>query len=155
MRAGSTSDSGSGGRHVQQSVVEVVRAPPLRIALAKLGAMVFVGALVVLLSKQYFFPWMKEYLAVTHDRAEALRRFEIVMLGAATVVLGLAASAGWLGVRVLRQGQWPLAGAFVLRDTPLRRGRWVRVRGIALIVVAVLFAADAIGLALLPWLLPD
>ena len=130
---------------------DIIRAPPIHIALAKLGAMLALGAAIVVLAKAYFFPWMRGYLgdAVTH--AEALHRFKIVMLGAGAFAMGLAAYAGWLGVRVIQLGQWPLPGAFVLRDTPVRHGRWVRARGIVLIVLAALLAADAIGLAVLPY----
>lgn len=133
--------------------VEVVRAPPRRLVLVRLGAMVAIGAVVVLLGKGYFFPWLREYLAVADDRAEAMYRFKLVMLGAGTVVLAIAAWAGWLGIRVLQQGRWPLEGSFVVRDTPVRRGRRARARGILFVVLAVLFAADAIGLVLAPWLM--
>jgi hypothetical protein len=116
--------------------------------------MVAIGAAIVLLANAYFFPWMSRYLAGGANRAEALYRFKIVMLGAGVFVLGIAAYAGWLGVRVIQQGQWPLPGSFVLRDTPVRRGLWVRVRGITLVVLAALFAIDAIGLAVFPYYLP-
>lgn len=134
---------------------EVVRAPPLRIALAKLAAMIVVGAAMVLFAKACLSPWVTGYLGGAANRAEALYRFKIVMLGAGVFVLGIAAYAGWLGIRVMQQGQWPLPGSFVVRDTPVRHGRWVRARGIMLVVPAALLVADAVGLAVFPYFLPS
>ena len=132
---------------------EVVRAPPPRIVAIKLGIVASVGLLAVLLGKIYFFPWMHSYLDSGSNHAEALQRFKNVMFGAGAFVLVLATYAGWLGFRVLRQGQWPLADAFVVRDTLVKRGRLVRARGILFVVLAVLLAVDALGLAAIPYLM--
>jgi hypothetical protein len=129
---------------------EFVRAPPLPIALAKLGLMLAVGTSVVWLFRAFVFPWMHGYLETSATRSEAVHRATMVMLGAGAFIFALAVYVIWLGIRVLQQGQWPLAGSFVLRDTPVKRGRWVRARGIVIVVLGVLLAANAIGLALVP-----
>jgi hypothetical protein len=52
-------------------------------------------------------------------------------------LLGCTAWFGWLGTQVLRSGQYPPPGAFVLRDTHIRRGAAARCTGVA----ALLFCA--------------
>lgn len=131
---------------------EVIRAPALPVAVAKLGVMMVIGGAVVWLAKAFVFPWMHTYLASGADHAEAVHRAQVVMLVAGVFVLALAAYVTWLGIRVLQQGQWPLAGAFVLRDTAVKRGPWVRARGILLVVLGVMLVADAIGFAVIPHL---
>lgn len=131
---------------------EVVRAPALHIAVARLCLMVIVGGAAVWLAKAFVFPWMHTYLAGGADHAEAVHRVRVVMIGAGVFVLALAAYVIRLGIRVLRQGRWPLAGTFVLRDTPVKRGPSVRARGILFVVLGVLLAADAIGFAVVPYL---
>src|SRR5258708_29062681 len=97
---------------------EVVRAPPPHVVAMKLGVVAIIGTVAVLLGKIYLFPWMHSYLDSGANHAEALHRFKVVMLGAGVFILVLAIYAGWLGLRVLRQGQCPLPGFFVVRDTP-------------------------------------
>ncbi|TLY52735.1 MAG: hypothetical protein E6K53_03385 [Gammaproteobacteria bacterium] len=121
----------------------------------KLGVVAIVGGLILLLAKVYFFPWLRGYLDSGANHAEALHRFKLVMLGSGVVVLVLAIYAGQLGLRVLRQGQWPLADSFVVRDTAVKRGRVARARGILFVVLAALLAVDALGLATLPYFLPS
>lgn len=133
---------------------ELVRAPPPRIVAMRLGVVASVGVLAVLLGKIYFFPWMHSYLDSGANHAEALQRFKNIMLGAGAFVLVLATYAGWLGFRVLRQGQWPLADAFVVRDTLVKRGRLVRARGILFVVLAILLAIDAVALVAIPYFPP-
>lgn len=133
---------------------ELVRAPPPRIVAMRLGVVASVAVLAVLLGKLYLFPWMHSYLDSGANHAEALQRFKNVMLGAGAFVLVLATYAGWLGFCVLRQGQWPLADAFVVRDTLVKRGRLVRARGILFVVLAILLAIDAVALVAIPYFPP-
>ena len=44
--------------------------------------------------------------------------------------------AAWLARQLLRTGQFPLPGTLVLRDTPVQRGRQVRVRAWILLVLS-------------------
>jgi hypothetical protein len=132
---------------------EIVRAPPTRVVLARLGFWIAAGALLVALGKLFLFPWLRSYLQSGIDPAEGMRRFKAVMFGFGVAVFLPAVHACRLGVRVLRQGQWPLAGSFVLRDTPVRRGRAVCARGYLFIVLGVILGLDAVCLALVPYFL--
>lgn len=130
---------------------EIVRAPPIRIVAMTLGTAATLGALALLMTKIYFFPWLLHYLDAGQSRGEALHRFEIVMLGTAALPLVLALFMTRLGFRVLRQDRWPPANSLVWHDTLIRRGRAARVRGIFFITLAIFLAISAIGLAAIPY----
>lgn len=132
---------------------EVVRAPPTHVVLARLGLWIAAGALLVVLGKLLLFPWLRSYLESGIDPAEGIRRFKAVMLGFGVAVFLPGVHVCRLGVRVLRQGRWPLAGSFVLRDTPVRRGRAVRARGYLFVLLGVILGLDAVCLALVPYFL--
>lgn len=133
---------------------EIVRAPPTHVVVMILGAAAIIGVLILLTMKIRFFPWLQHYLESGPSRAEALRRFKFVMLGAGIPPLVSAIYMAWLGIRVLRQDRWPLANSLVWRDTLVMRGHRAHARGLLLIVLAILLAACAIGLAVIPYSLP-
>ena len=127
----------------------ILRAPPLRQRIVKLGILFGIAGVAIAVAEFRFFPWLREYLAVT-DAGELHSRLRIVFAGLSLSILAAAAWAFHLGMRVLKIGQWPLPGAFVLRDTPVSTGRRARIMAWAMIVWAVCVAALGVFAALLP-----
>jgi len=131
---------------------QILRAPPFKQRVTKLALWIVIGATVVAAAEFWFFPWLRVWLSVK-DEAELLFRLRVVFGGLALGIFAAAAYVFHTGRRVLRTGQWPLPGAFVLRDTPLVTGRGVRWRGWGMIAWAVLAAALAVFAALMPELI--
>lgn len=132
--------------------VQILRAPPLKQRLTKLALWIGAGAAFVAATEYWLFPWLRVWLSVK-DEADLLFRLRVVFGGLALGILAAAVYAFDTGRRVLRAGQWPLPGAFVLRDTPVVTGRGVRWRGWGMIVWAALAAVLAVFAALLPALM--
>lgn len=130
---------------------EVIRAPARRVIWRKLGLMLGASVLVVVVGKRWFFPWLNHYLDPSLARVEGLRRFKLFMLWWGSSVFAGGLYLGYLGARVLREGQFPLVGTFVVRDTPIRRGLRVRVRGVAMLAFAAVLCVSAVAMALMPW----
>lgn len=130
---------------------DMLRAPPRRVAVAKLAVMLLAGILAVILINEALIPFMRQYLDASVDRADSVRRLSVVLGIVGLFFFAVAGSICSLGTRVLRQGQWPLPGTFVMRDTPVQRGRWVRARGIGLVILGALLGLSAIVVALIPY----
>lgn len=126
----------------------ILRAPPLRRRIVKLGILFGIAGLAIAFAEFGFFPWLREYLAVT-DAGDLHSRLRIVFAGLSLSILAAAAWAFHLGMRVLKFGQWPLPGAFVLRDTPVSTARRARIMAWAMIAWAVRVAALGVFAALL------
>ncbi len=132
---------------------DMLRAPPRRVAITKLALMLLAGILAVIFINEVLMPQMRQYLDASVDRADAIHRLSVVLGSVGLLTFASAGYICFLGTRVLRQGQWPLPDTFVLRDTPIQRGRWVRVRGIGLLILGGLLALNAIAVALIPYFL--
>jgi hypothetical protein len=130
----------------------ILRAPPLKQRLTKLAMWIGAGVAFVAATEYWLFPWLRVWLSVK-DEAELLFRLRVVFGGLALGILAAAMYALHTGMRVLRAGQWPLPGAFVLRDTPVVTGRSVQWRGWGMIVWAAFAAALAVFAALMPALM--
>lgn len=131
---------------------KILTAPPFKQRITRLTLWIGIGAAVVAGSEFWFFPWLRGWLAVK-DEAELLFRLRVVFGGLALGIFAAAAYVFHTGRRVLRTGQWPLPGAFVLRDTAVVTGRGVRWRGWGMIVWAALAAVLAVFAALMPELI--
>lgn len=129
----------------------MLRAPPRRTVVTRLAVLLGIGLAFVLLCELVLLPQMRQYLDAYTDRADAMRRLTVVLAIVGAIAMAVAIHACALGIRTLRSGQWPLASAFVLRDTPIRRGRAARFRGILLIVLGVVVALDAALLPFIPY----
>ena len=130
----------------------ILHAPPLGQRLAGLALWLGIAAALVVAAEFWFFPWLRGWLAVK-DEAELLFRLRVVFGGLSLCIFAAAAYAFHFGRRVLRAGQWPLPGAFVLHDTPVITGRGVKWRAWGMIVWAGLAAALAVFAALMPELI--
>jgi cytochrome bd-type quinol oxidase subunit 1 len=122
--------------------LSVIRADPRyrRRWMMFYGAMVMGGAMLVYLLP----PWLGEWMSVNDARgAMAALRWILPAL-----FLPFAAVAFYnlrLAARVRRAGRYPLAGARVLADTPVRRGRDARRLALRLLLAG--WALGAIALA--------
>ncbi len=128
---------------------QILRAPPLRQRVTKLGLWCGAGAIAVALTEFWVFPWLRTWLSVA-DPVELMFRLRVVFAGLSLSILAPAVWAFHLARRVLKVGQWPLPATFVLRDTPVITGRGVRVRGRVLIAWSVLTAVLGIFALMMP-----
>lgn len=89
---------------------------------------------------------------VEGDPAQARESLSSVLVWGTWIVALAIAAFGvqlWLvGGRVRRGQRFPLPGAKLLRDTPVRTGRAARMRGMLLRAIGVLLLALAAGLVL-------
>ena len=131
----------------------ILRAPPLRQRIVKLGILFGIAGVAVVFAEFWFFPWLRTWLSVA-DATELQFRLRIVFAGLALSIFAPAAYMFHVGTRVLKTGQWPLPGSFVLRDTPVKSGRGVRVTGWAMIAWSVLAAGLGIFALMMPDLMP-
>lgn len=101
------------------------------------------------------FVWMQSYLqsqlqsfSADPEGTSANISFvtRILLVALAVGLIGFALYFGWLGLRVLRAGQFPPPGMKVIRDTPIRHGSAAKLTGVAaLIYCAFLLAVGTFG----------
>lgn len=130
----------------------VVRAPPRAAVAKRLGVLFALGVALAVLGTQVVLPGVRSYLFGA-TRLQILERAEHVMFAVAALLAFGAVVSLVHGVRILRAGRWPLRGAFVVRDTVVRRGRGANLRGWTLVLLAVLQLALALWTSLLPRML--
>jgi ABC-type anion transport system duplicated permease subunit len=70
---------------------------------------------------------------------------------AALMALGMAAVLSRLSIKVRRAAQYPLPGARVLRDTPIRTGERAQRMAAVSVVLAVLLAIAAVAIVATAW----
>jgi hypothetical protein len=125
---------------------EVVRASPhaKRVALGLVIAAAAIGAPVILLTRRYLDRLLR---LAESDRNAAMAGFttwvvpQLLVMAALAVVAGIwMARMGWQSVLAQR---YPLADAWVIHDTPVRRGRSARRVGYWLTATGLLVAAFA------------
>lgn len=107
----------------------------------------------VVLAVVFFFFGLPRLTAWVHagTTAAVLRKLGIVCDVFAVLLLLTALWAAGYARRVLRSGQFPPPGTWVLRDTPLQHGAAARMRGWAVGIVAVCCGLFAIYAAVLPY----
>jgi len=127
----------------------VIRAAPLRKRAFVIAFVVLLIGGLAIAMELWFKQWFHEYLSVA-SQTELVARIRSVFTALAVFVTAVAAWEFWFALRILRAGQWPLPGAFVLRDTPVRFGARARVRGVLVFVAAVFSAGVACYAALFP-----
>jgi hypothetical protein len=112
-----------------------------------------VAALVALALLFVFNAWLTQLAASlpTAQLIERLRRgIGVAVVASGLCLLLLAGYAGRMAVRVKKEGRWPLNGARVLRDTPVRREQAATRIGRLLEIVAfalILFGVAAVALS--------
>jgi hypothetical protein len=100
---------------------DVIKAAPRsKVIFYRVATLVAVGS-VLILNEVWFHPWLRRYLSVADPVLAAARGRHVLLVFVAFVgiVVFLAFFQAW---RIFRAGQFPLPGAFVSRDTPVRRG---------------------------------
>ena len=84
-----------------------------------------------------------------------VRRFAVVCYAIAALMLIVAALVAGYARRVLRSGQFPLAGTWVFKDTRLRRGKAARAYAWGMLGVAACCVLLAIYVVTLPHRMRD
>lgn len=110
-------------------------------------AVLGIATVVALLCIHYFQRWLLGIAGLSEPQALILRMrslLGVALTGSAICLALLGGYSARKGQRALKFQQWPLPGARVLRDTPLRRGpaaqrigRLLQVSAIVLLVLAV------------------
>jgi hypothetical protein len=94
-------------------------------------------------------------LVVRHQWAQAHRDQTLILQGLAAFCLLLVVAVflpmALHGARIVAAGRWPLAGARVAVDTPVVRGRRAVVRGLAILVFALIWALLCLHMGSLVW----
>jgi len=105
-----------------------------------IAAALLLGAL----ATYWLLPWFRTQMQVLPP-CEAIRLARwallVLLLSLPLTAIGWALPLAW---RLWKVGQFPLPGAWVLRRTPIQRGRAVRIRAVALVLWSVLSVALAI-----------
>jgi len=117
-----------------------------------IAAVLLLGAL----ATYWLLPWFRTQMQVLPP-CEAIRLARwallVFLLSLPLTAMGWALPLAW---RLCKTGQFPPPGAWVLRRTPIRRGRAVRIRVVALVLWSVLSIALAIwGAYTVQGVLPD
>lgn len=121
------------------------RAQIVAVAAILLGSAVGLGFVLAF----HVLPYVRRYLAGA-SRFEIANHMQNVLFALAALMLLGSLIATWHGIRLLRAGRWPLPGAFVMKDTRVRRGDAAK----ALAVTFILLGATQAGLAVLALVLP-
>lgn len=88
----------------------------------------------------------------TTQLVERLRHdIGIAVIGCGLCLLLLAGYAGLMAYRVKKEGRWPLGGARVLRDTPVRRGQSALRIGRLLDIAAFALILFGVSAVILSW----
>lgn len=132
--------------------IEIQRAD---LRLRRLTVVILVAAALAAAACVFAFrQWMlQQTLALSVEQLIVRLRHGIGLATASSALclLLLAAQSAYTARRVAQQRRWPLAGARVLRDTPVRRGDAARRVGRLLDATAVVLLLLALGLGLLSW----
>ncbi len=101
-----------------------------------------------------FQQWINAQVGDVHTEVLIVRTRSLIglaMTGAALCFALLAWQAARSGRLVSQHGQWPVPGARVVRDTPIRRGAAAMRIGRLLQVAAVVLLLLALGAGVLSW----
>jgi hypothetical protein len=117
-----------------------------------IAAVLLLGAL----ATYWLLPWFRMQMQVLPP-CEAIRLARwallVLLLSLPLIAMGWALPLAW---RLWTTGQFPPPGTWVVRRTPIRRGRAVRIRAVALVLWSVLSIALAIwGAYTVQSVLPD
>jgi hypothetical protein len=132
--------------------VELHRADPRlrRLTLVVMG----IGLLIAVLSISMFHRWLGrsvQDMPAAQFFMDIRRTIAFAIAGCALCLLLLAGYAARLGRRVIGERRWPLRGARVVRDTPVRAGADALIFGRSLNVAAIVLIALAVGCGVLSW----
>lgn len=112
------------------------------------------GTAVVLVSRLWFFPWLREFSQAAPCRSlfgvnGAVVLFYGIFVGLPLLVaIVIGASTGRRGYKILREGRVPPSGEKVFRSTPVRRGARAKLSGyFQLLSVVPLLALTLWGVA--------
>jgi hypothetical protein len=133
---------------------EIIKAMPRSLAFRWVAFYATAGLAIIALGEWFLFPGIREYLYVS-DKALALYRFKVVMVGMGVSLLPVVAYFLWLASRIIKSAQFPHPGAKVFHDTRVVRGRMAIVRGWVLALCALFLLGCAIYAAYLPFWMFD
>ncbi len=132
--------------------VEIQRADPrARRTTIAILALATVAALLLVFAFRH---WLSNLAAtVSTDRLVVQLRhwIGVMMIASAACLLALAGHAARVARRIGEERRWPLAGARLLRDTPVRRDSAALRRARLLDAIAIVFVALAIGAGAIGW----
>lgn len=101
------------------------------------------GALIIIFSKAWLFPWIREFaISAPCRKVWGIEGLTVLWYG---VFVGLPLfnailimpTLGWLGYKILRDGQFPPANVKVFRPTKIRRGPKAKLIGYMHILVCL------------------
>lgn len=81
----------------------------------------------------------------------AVSTLKIIFIGFAAIVISVAVFVIWYGSKILRCGQFPVPGAWVWRDTSIKRGQSVIKVAWLHFLTAALIIIIGIALAVFMW----
>jgi hypothetical protein len=126
-----------------------IQPPPLKARVFRFAWLLSIGAAVAAASEWLFKPWFHHYM-IDGSRAQTIDRLHTTFLALSGFLWVAAAIGFWQVLRIAKHGQWPLPGAFVFKETPIQRGRWLKVRLVGLLLWSILAMALGIYAAMLP-----
>ncbi|MEO8010388.1 MAG: hypothetical protein ABI650_01960 [Dokdonella sp.] len=118
------------------------------------GIILGIGVLACIATLYAFRLWLADTTTEMHTDALIVRTRTLnglALTGAALCLALLAWQAARSGRLACQHAQWPLPGARVVRDTPIRRGAAAMRVGRLLQVAAVVLIALALAAGLLSW----
>jgi hypothetical protein len=131
---------------------EYIKGMPRPLAIKRALLYVLIAGCVLVASEKFLLPWIKSYLSVA-NKAEALSRLKIFMLGLSGWILLPALYAGFLARRIFEAKQFPLPDARVIRDTLIVRGRKALIRAWIILGCSIVLFVCAIYAACFPYLI--
>lgn len=119
------------------------------------AGLIILGLIVAAAYQFWAFPMLQSGLAIVPPPAGLLLRLKLVFAGFSTVLTFAGIAVGAYGQRIRRAGQFPLPHAWVLRDTPVKRGPTVTQIAWMHIVTGGLIALLSVGLSAYVWIVVD
>ena len=129
---------------------DIIKAMPRRSTIWLFALYAAAGLAVFLFGEWVLVPGIRDYLSV-QEKALALFRFKVVMVGIGVSLLPVVAGMFWLASRIIVSRQFPHPGAKVFRDTRIQRGRLALVRGWVIAFCGMLILVCAAYAAYLPF----
>jgi len=130
---------------------EIIHAPPRARLVRQLALTVVATAAAAAVMAFAVLPWIRGYLKGAGENLPERAMHVFLALALCVAASGVGTIA--YGILAWRGGRWPVTGAFVLRDTPLLRGRAARLRAILMILFGLGQIAVAAYVAMVPRLL--